>query len=340
MALITTSRTHRKNLKTEMAHRLVMLLCICMSLIDGANSQTVESSPQQQVNEFWEYFSTGILVRIAELENPEEAREPLSDGWRFVQENGSNIFACKAAYSIGLHAFKLGHIGLATETFHWTLGVPETNPGDHIMMRHMLAESYKAQGNYEEAISWSKEVIQAEGPPNLQKGLRQVALLRIADLTASSPTASENDRIRAELLFEAGSVSSGSGPVAAFKGPHLRSRMANLKQQEEYEQAKRLGLQFIELNHNDPFSPIIALDLCQLENQIPPIGDLEYWVKYFEERKISDSAGLANLRYSLFNGYIREEAYEKAAQLGAELLKVERKAGDPIPWGAQHKAQS
>ena len=292
------------------------------------------SSRPRKSTPFWEVFAADILGQVDLETNANNKTKVLLRGVQLVEANSSDPFANLAYYRSGICLFKLGEYSNAVVLFDKSLRIPETHLGMHLAAQHMMAECYKVEGDYSNAIIRSDTVIRMEPAGVIGSQIRQSAFVRKADLMSMNDSADRVQREEVEALFSAAADMSN-----VTSGDAVRARIANLKRLGKFSEAMEIGTKFMTSRVDDAFSPLIAIDLALLTNRYAESKDLMKWVNHFSSNAIAfRGAGLANLRYALMNAYTREQKYSEAFEVGKELQGFEELRNDPVPWGDAHRS--
>jgi hypothetical protein len=327
--------------------KVALLLCCTLGGVLGGALPVVSScragdkseSRPRQPTPFWESFTSQFLYPEKETNDATAKLRLLQQGWADVLTNAADPFACRASYSIGTELYKRSAFDDARAKFEWSLERPETFPGDHLFGKQMIAECYKATRDFSSSIRVSEEIIgSTDGPATVRSMLQKEAAVRICDLSLASKTPSVDDRRTAESYF--GFITTNQEGTNEVKpsANFVRKRMENLKQLGDFQKADSIGRDFLANNATDPFSPVLAMDLCTLTNGPGAWQDYERWVEYFQSKGVSNNAGIANLEYELMNAYTRAHKYKEAHEVGIVLLDFKEENGDPVPWGANERS--
>lgn len=282
---------------------------------------------------FWEVFSGSILAGLKAEQGGDARLSLFSQARQMLATNQADPFICKATYCLAVEYYKQGSFADAEQYCRKSLRLPETQFGNHLSAWNLIAESYKAMGNYRASIAASDQVIQGEGPDMMKYDLHQAALTRKADLLLQLTNVVDADRRAAERLLQPLTEIKNSGPFSDKRGQLIRARVDNLKELRDFSQAYEVGDDFIKSNPSDAFAPLIAADLCKLTNHYASLECLKSWVKFFSSGQATNSAALANLKLDLMNAYARRGEYKEATQIGRELADFKKEPNDPVPWG-------
>ena len=315
------------------------ILCCTLPVVSNCRADDKSESRPRQPTLFWGNFTSQFLYPEKQTEDPTAKLEFLQRGWADVLTNAADPFACRASYSIGVELYKRSAFDDARAKFEWSLERPETFPGDHLFAKQMLAECYKATGDFSSCIRVSEEIKRStDGPVTIRTMLQKEAAARICDLALASKTPSVDDRRTAENYFEFISTNQDGTNEAKPSANLVRKRIENLKQLGDSQKADSIGRDFLANNATDSFSPILAMDLCILTNQLGVWQDYKRWVEYFQSKGVSNTAGIANLEYELMNAYTRAYKYNEAHEVGVVLLNFKEENGGPVPWGASERS--
>ena len=297
----------------------------------------VEATIMNEPSAFWLEFSDKIIVAISDEHDSAKRSEIMASGYQLLSKHTKDVFASKAAYSLAILLYKDGEFESARKYFEWSLFAQESHPGLRLSARHMVAECFKAEGKYQEAIKASEAISIEKGPDELKSLLSKAALERKADLiaitddglTLKNRGAIESNYAAAALISSAHSKLSIDAEANA-----LRSRIENLREMGEADKAIAVGIEFIKSYPDSYYAPIVAMEICFAEKSVLRSENIKKWLAFFQkDNHVSDNAGIANLKYALVNALIYESKYVEALGVGEVLINYVATPQDPIPWG-------
>jgi tetratricopeptide (TPR) repeat protein len=315
----------------------VFLLCLVSNfLIKTIAADKSSAGDSLNVTQFWVKFSESILQVVRGESDLNRKSAIISNGAEMVSNNKSDRFACKALYDLALESYKSGYFSNSIELANRALLLPQTLPGDHLLLWNLIAESHKSNGNYSDSLFACDKVLLTSGPDVLFHDLHQAAMTRKADLMLMSTNISYEDRQKVERLLKPLTEIATSSSISAPRGQLLRGRIQNLKNLGQTNDAFEVGRYFIVNNPKDYYSPVIAADLCVLTNKYSSVDDVDLWVRFFVAKNATNTAAFANLKMDLMNAHARVGHFDVATKIAEELSRFRAMPEDPLPWSSSH----
>jgi hypothetical protein len=288
------------------------------------------------ITQFWVKFSESILQDVRVESDLARKAAIILKGAELVSINKNDRFACKALYDLAIESYKSGCFSNSVDLANQALLLPQTLPGDHLLLWNLIAESHKGNSNYPDALLACDKVLLMSGPDGLVHDLHQAAMTRKADLMLISTNISYEDRQKVERLLKPLTEIATTSSISAPRGQLLRGRIKNLKDLGQVNDAFEVGRYFIINNPTDFYSPVIAADLCILTNRYSSVDDVDRWVRFFISKNATNTAAFANLKMDLMNAHARDGHFDIATRLAEELSRFRATRDDPLPWSTSH----